>query len=101
MNLYLYENTKRPAGITLSWDGPNRFTASNSSDKTINVSAWAPGWTVKTEPTNGTVVNGVSISVAPGQTLQATYDPGNPGVFISILSALSWIALLVIGRTRR
>ncbi len=86
--LYLYENTRRPQGVAVAWDGPNRFTASNKGDQVVNVEAWAPGW----QPT-GDQANGVAIALAPGETINRQYDP--PGLVPGV--ALSAASLLITG----
>jgi hypothetical protein len=80
--LYLYENTRRPADVTLTWDGPNRFTASSQNHQTVNVTAYAPGW----ESTG----SDTALTIAPGQTLTRQYQsPGlAPGLGLSIVSLL-------------
>jgi hypothetical protein len=87
--LYLYENTRCPADVTLTWDGPNRFTARNQSDQTVNLVAYAPGW----ESTG----SDTALTIAPGQTLTRQYE--SPGLVPGL--GLSLISLLIAGVASR
>ncbi len=93
-DLYLYENTRRPQGVTVTWDGPNRFTASNSGDRTVNVEAWAPGW----EPTEQG--DQTALAVAPGETITREYNPPGlvPGLALSAISlGFCLFAAVIVG----
>ncbi len=89
-DLYLYQNLRLPSGVRVTWDGPNRFTASNSSPRPINIAAWSPGWA----RTDGDT----AITVQPGQAITQVYDPPGllPGVILSVLSLIVTGAFIVV-----
>jgi hypothetical protein len=85
-DLYLYENLRRPQGISITWAGSNRFSASNNSDQAVNIATWAPGWSP--------APNETALTVDPGQTQTFDYQP--PGLVLSLISSSASLVLLVI-----
>jgi hypothetical protein len=89
-DLYLYQNLRLPSGVHVTWDRPNRFTASNSSPRSVNIAAWSPGWQRTDDDT--------AITVQPGQTITQVYDPPGllPGGVLSALSLIVTGAFIVV-----
>jgi hypothetical protein len=105
IELYLYENTRRPVGYSVQWNGPNRFTAINKSEIPVNVTAWVPAWNVIGNTTfnslNSSIANGSTYPVVPqggaGKLLSASYDTLglNTGIALSLGSLFITLSLLL------
>jgi hypothetical protein len=89
-DLYLYQNLRLLSGVRVTWDGPNRFTASNGSEQPVNVVAWSPGWA----RTDGDT----AITIQPGQTMTRVYDPPGllPGIALTLLSLIVTGAFILV-----
>jgi hypothetical protein len=92
--LYLYENTKRPADLEITWEGPNRFRAVVPSDRQdIQMRVSVPGWY---EPF-------LALYTDKGPLHIQTYDPFTikMGAFISAILLPSTIVGVLDRRKRR
>jgi hypothetical protein len=92
--LYLYENTRRPADLEITWEGPNRLRAVVPYDRQdIQIRVTIPGWY---EPF-------MALGTDKGRVHIQTYDPFTVkvGAFISAILLPTAIIGVLDRRTRR